>query len=94
MGKTAILEGVPDPEGPDEFWEEEWERHVLTICKAQTRQELGDQCFEAFEQYAIKGRPVEDVARELNLTRNAIYISKSRILARMREIRETLESSG
>ena len=48
VGKTAILEGVPDPEGPDEFWEEEWERHVLTICKAQTRQEFGDQFFEAF----------------------------------------------
>ena len=46
--------------------------------------EFGEQYRYVFEEYILKGRPGEEVAEELNVTRNAVYISKNRILARVR----------
>jgi len=90
-GKSAILHGaVGGDQGPDQ-WEQEWERHMLELCKAQIRAEFSERVYEAFEQYAVNGRPADEVAEEFRITRNTLYISKSRILTRMREIRSMLE---
>jgi hypothetical protein len=42
-GKAEIFYSAPDPQGPDQLWEEEWERHVLAICQEQVRREFGTQ---------------------------------------------------
>jgi hypothetical protein len=47
-----------------------------------------------FEEYILKGRPADEVAEELGVTRNAVYICKTRILGRVREICEDLDASG
>jgi len=41
--------------------------------------------WQAFHQVVIKGRSPADVAADLNLSTNAVYIAKSRVLTRLRE---------
>jgi RNA polymerase sigma-70 factor (ECF subfamily) len=41
--------------------------------------------WEAFWQVTVNGRAPEDVARDLGLTRNAVYIANSRVLRRLRD---------
>jgi RNA polymerase sigma-70 factor (ECF subfamily) len=50
---------------------------VLADCEEITR--------TAFQRVVFDGHAVEDVARDLGLTRNAIYVAKSRILKLLRE---------
>jgi RNA polymerase sigma-70 factor (ECF subfamily) len=50
---------------------------VLEPCKEETRQ--------AFFKVVIEGRHPADVAEELGLTPNAVYVAKSRILRKIRE---------
>ncbi len=94
VGKTEILNSASDPEGFDQLWEQEWEQHVLTLCKQHVRKEFGKEYRQVFEQYILGDRPATEVAAELGVTKNAVYVAKSKILARIRELRETMESSG
>ncbi len=41
--------------------------------------------WEAFWQVTVQGRAPDDVARDLGLTRNAVYIANSRVLRRLRD---------
>jgi len=50
------------------------------------REEFEETTWQAFWRVAIEDRPAVDVAQELGLSRNAVYIAKSRILRRLREI--------
>jgi RNA polymerase sigma-70 factor (ECF subfamily) len=50
------------------------------------RPEFEDQSWEAFRRVAVQGQKAADVAADLNMTRNAVYIAKSRILSRLREV--------
>ena len=38
-----------------------------------------------FEQHILRGRPSVEVAAELRLTANSVYVNASRVLARVRE---------
>lgn len=50
---------------------------VLADCEGRTR--------EAFRRVVLEDQPVDDVARDLGLTKNAIYVAKSRIFKRLHE---------
>ena len=64
---------------------------VLTKCLEQARRELDPNVFEAFELYALSEIPVDDVAQRLRMSRNAVYIAKSRVLSRLRELEHQFE---
>ncbi len=50
---------------------------VLADCEERTR--------EVFRRVVLDGHAIEDVARDLGLTKNAVYVAKSRILKLLRE---------
>jgi RNA polymerase sigma-70 factor (ECF subfamily) len=50
---------------------------VLSECEETTR--------KAFMAYAVEQRPAADIAEELGITVNTVYLAKSRILRRLRE---------
>ena len=92
-GNSAILRELPDPHTDDEVWEAQWKEHTLTLCMQQVRQEFDERHVRGFEQHALQQRPADEVARELGLSRNALYVAKSRILARIREIQAEIEEA-
>jgi RNA polymerase sigma-70 factor (ECF subfamily) len=50
------------------------------------RAEFTEQSWQAFRRVVIDGGPPADVALELGVSRNAVYVAKSRILRRLREV--------
>ena len=88
---VSSLSQVPEPASPDEFSDEERQRHLLSLCQAKVRQEFGEKYYHVFEQYALNGRPAGEVGEEVGITRNAVYICKSRLLTRMQQIVDEFE---
>jgi RNA polymerase sigma-70 factor (ECF subfamily) len=50
------------------------------------RAEFEERTWNAFWRVTVDGRSPEDVARELNTSRAAVYKAKSRVLLRLREV--------
>ena len=50
------------------------------------RAEFNDRSWEAFWRVAVEGQNPAQVAEDLAMTRNAVYVAKSRILYRLREV--------
>jgi len=51
----------------------------------QVRGHFQDSTWQAFWQTAVENRPPREVADHLGLSVGAVYIAKSRVLARLRE---------
>ncbi len=49
------------------------------------KSEFEPRTWAAFERFALEGRPADEVATELQMTQNAVFIAKSRVLARLRQ---------
>jgi RNA polymerase sigma-70 factor (ECF subfamily) len=78
---------VPDPEvlhdeatHDEEEFDELYRRAVDFI-----REEFQPKSWNAFWKVVIDGRSAADVAHELGISTNAVYVAKSRILNRLRE---------
>lgn len=68
-----------------QLWDREHDRHVTQYLLQLIKPEFSDANWEAFERVAIRGESAKTVAADLDVTLNAIYIARSRILARLRE---------
>jgi RNA polymerase sigma-70 factor (ECF subfamily) len=79
------LESQPAPDDQDELWDREYERRLFGMAAEQVRGEFTDQTWKAFWQTAVDGKNPKDVARALGMSPGAVYVAKSRVLARLRE---------
>jgi RNA polymerase sigma-70 factor (ECF subfamily) len=71
------LEDSADPAGEDAALY----RRALDLI----RNDFENRTWQAFLNVAVERRPPADVARELNMTVNAVYLAKSHVLRRVRE---------
>ncbi len=79
------LEDVAAPEQVAEFEEEEYRRHVVFRALQLMQAEFKPATWKACWEYVVNGRPPEEIARELDVSVNTVYLSKSRVLRRLRE---------
>jgi RNA polymerase sigma-70 factor (ECF subfamily) len=82
------------PGGEDDLeavWETEWRRELFARACESTRREVEPTTWEAFHQTAVLGRSGQVVATELGLSVAAVYLAKSRVLARLRRFVEAVE---
>jgi RNA polymerase sigma-70 factor (ECF subfamily) len=85
-GLDSVLDQLADPDsGLSRFWDEEHDGHVLYGLMELVRPEFTAAAWQAFRRTALDGAPVRAVATELGTTVNAVLITKSRILARLRQ---------
>lgn len=89
--QTGFFARIPDDNRLEEIWEHEWREATLQQCLAQVRQEFDAKTFRAFELFAHDGLPARQVAEQLGMTSNAVFIAKHRILKRIRELLPQLE---
>ncbi|MDY7108719.1 MAG: sigma-70 family RNA polymerase sigma factor [Planctomycetota bacterium] len=90
--RTAFWEAVPADDDARRSWDDSWREAMFDQCLQQVRTELEPKTMLAFEAYALNGRPASDVARELEMSRNAVFLAKHRVLTRIRELRDQLET--
>jgi len=90
--RTAFWDNLPDEEATRQSWDASWEQAVLDQCLQQVRAEVESNTIRAFELFALHGRPAADVAGELGMSRNAVFIAKHRVMKRVLELRRQFES--
>jgi RNA polymerase sigma factor (sigma-70 family) len=80
-----LLERQPAPSGreQDEL-DRQYRQEVFLWAVEQVRGEFRESSWQAFWQTLIERRPVAEVAAELGVSPGAIYMSRSRIIARLK----------
>jgi len=84
-GLQESLRSLPSNTDDEAIWDEEYERRLFEYAAERVRTGFQATTWDAFWQTAVEGRDVKDVAEQLGLTVGAVYIAKSRILARLKE---------
>lgn len=91
-GESAI-DGMPDDEGLAELWEAERRRVVLRAALEEMRRtsRANDRTIAAFEMLTLRQMPVAAVADELGVSAHDVYLAKSRMAGKLREIVDRLD---
>jgi RNA polymerase sigma-70 factor, ECF subfamily len=85
------LDGLPAIANPALEVDETEYRHYLADRALQlAKQEFADGTWRAFWGVVVDSRPANDVAAELGITPNAVYLARGRVLRRLREALEGL----
>ncbi len=87
---NRMLEAHPDGSDGSETWEMEYQRRLAALAMDRVKGEFQENTWRAFWLTAVEGLPVADVSREVGLSAGAIYVAKSRVLARLREEVESM----
>jgi RNA polymerase sigma factor (sigma-70 family) len=93
-GDTAmqqLLEECPAPDGVEADWQDEWDRRVFAWACEQVRSGVTGMTWKAFWQTAVDGRSGKEVAAELGMSIAAVYLARSRVLARLRELVQSVD---
>ena len=64
----------------------EWHKVIIAEAEDELRKRVSPDTFQAYQLYAVQGRPVEKVAAFLECSVNQVYQAKKRCFAMMREI--------
>lgn len=84
-GARAMLAAHPDDRaGLEADWELEYQRRLAAIVLDQLRPEFSDKVWDVFWRTAVNGEAGEEVGRALGMSTGAVYVAKSRVLARVR----------
>jgi RNA polymerase sigma-70 factor (ECF subfamily) len=88
LGKIWIEtrdDAVNDPE-PEAEWEEDYRKRVLEFVLQRVQAQTVARTWACFEQHILRNRPGQEVAAELGLSSNSVYVNASRVLAKVREL--------
>jgi RNA polymerase sigma-70 factor (ECF subfamily) len=81
----ADLAELAGPEEVPEFEEEEYRRHLVRRALGLMQAEFQPTTWKACWEFVVHDRPAGEVAAELGISANAVYLAKSRVLRRLRE---------
>ena len=82
----SYLARLEDP--TDDFaqaWERDHDHHVMRRLMDRIKGDFEERTWQIFVRTVLDERPAEEVATETGTTLNAVYIARSRVLARLRE---------
>ncbi len=94
-GDTGVHQALASqPQNDSELervWDEEYEQRLFQWAAEKVQDQFTDNTWQAFWQTGVENRPAVDVAKELQLSVGAVYIAKSRVLARLKEVIEQVD---
>ena len=87
-GDTAVqglLQEQPAPEDEERLWELEHRTRLFQWAAEQVRGEVQEATWRAFQMTAVEGKSGQEAAAALGLSVAAVYLAKSRVMARLKE---------
>lgn len=84
-----FLDGEPNPEEQTR-WEEDYRQRLFDWAAEKARVEFQSTTWDAFWLTAVNSVSVKEVAGQLGISIGAVYIARSRVIARLRELIETV----
>ena len=80
------LEAFADPSNESEAdWELEYQRRLSAKAMDRVKHEFQPATWQAFWGTAVEGRQAQEVGAALKMSSGAVYVAKSRVLARLRD---------
>ncbi|HRX86153.1 MAG TPA: sigma-70 family RNA polymerase sigma factor [Phycisphaerae bacterium] len=89
--QTGFFARLPDDDRFEQIWEEEWRDAVLRQCLTEVAREFDDRTVQAFELFAWRGQSAQEVADQLGMSPNAVFIAKHRVMKRIRALLPAME---
>jgi RNA polymerase sigma-70 factor (ECF subfamily) len=76
----------PGPDGDLEAaWEREFQQHLFRLAAERVRDRFAPTTWQAFWQTAVEGKSGQETAAGLGMSVGAVYVARSRVLARIAE---------
>ena len=85
------LEDLADDATESALWDQDHERRLFAWAAEQVRLEVQPATWQAFWRTAVEGQSGKDVADELEMSIAAVYLAKSRVMARLKELVKELD---
>jgi RNA polymerase sigma factor (sigma-70 family) len=94
-GTTAQLQlaALPAPEETAD-WERDYQQRLFAWAAERVQSEVQPATWRAFQRTALDRASGEAVAAELGMTLAAVYLAKSRVMKRLREVVREVEEEG
>lgn len=86
-----LLDQQPADDHESQLLSVEYERHLFQWAAEEVKKEFRQPTWQAFWQTGVEGRKPHEVAGELHISVGAVYIARSRVMARLREKIEEVE---
>ena len=86
-----MLSAHPEAEDGLDAWEMEYQRRLAALAMEQIKGEFQEKTWRAFWMAAVEGVAAGEVATQVGLSSGAVYVAKSRVLARLKEAVETMQ---
>ena len=92
-GESAMVD-LPRDDEMEAAWDTERRMTILrkALDQLQANTRIADKTVRAFEMVALQQLPTAQVAEELEMNENDVYLAKSRVASKLREIVASLES--
>lgn len=89
------LDSIADRDNDrEDDWELEYQRQLAAKAMELVKDEFQPNTWQAFWRTAVEGRAAQEVGDELKMTPGAVYVAKSRVLARLREEAQRLQAEA
>lgn len=89
---VELLQQIPDK--PDQASIARYEHELIVWAAEQVKQEFLPSSWRAFWATLVEGRSVDEVAQDMGISSGSIYMSRSRIMARIRRIIQEIEEAS
>jgi RNA polymerase sigma-70 factor (ECF subfamily) len=93
-GAAELAQAEDETAAPDGVWEAAFEESLLAALLDAVRQEVSPETYQAFELLALGEFPGAEVAAMTGLSRNAVYLARRRVLARLKELGAAYRDEG
>lgn len=88
---NQLLNAQADGSNSEDEWELEYQRRLTSLAMDRVKHEFQENTWRAFWLTAVDGVAAAEVAREVGISPGAVYVAKSRVLARLRDEVETIQ---
>ncbi len=97
-GSEAAVRLSEQPAADDDAEEKqfaaEYQKEVFRWASRRVQELVAETTWRAFHETAIRNRSAADVAAELGVSVGSVYISRSRVMSRMKELVRVLEEAN
>ena len=82
---NQMLNSHPDASDASDEWEREYQRRLTALAMERIKREFQENTWRAFWLTAVEGIAAPEAARQVGLSTGAVYVAKSRVLARLND---------
>ncbi len=90
---NRLLNEHPAPNGEQStLFDQEYKRQTFRWAAERVRGEFEENTWRAFWLTSVEGEPIKDTAASLGLSPGAVYIARSRVMSRLKQTVQRLET--